>query len=89
MTDGGQAPPPDHLPADRAPMPGHMTTLLRYMQQRKPLRRVNTELTLEAFSDEAMFMLSHHVIPSAARNPYDGSSMKLHHRDSSAQNASE
>gem|GEM_PF-4762362 len=29
------------------------------------------------------------VIPSAARNPYDVASYKNHHRDSSAQNASE
>jgi len=59
------------------------------MQQQKPIRRAKPELMVETISDKAMFMLSHHVIPSAARNPYEGSNMKLHHRDSSAQNASE
>jgi hypothetical protein len=53
---------------------------------------------LETLSDEAIFTLSHDVIPSpsamigtygSARNPDDVASYRNPHRDSSAQNASE
>jgi hypothetical protein len=44
---------------------------------------------LETLSYENSFTVSHHVIPNAAKKPYDAASYKNHHRDASTQNPSE